>query len=501
MDEDDAISIDAREMAPGSAYKDMFNNREDLARIGGLSVGIPGELKGLYELYKLHGSKNLTWQQLIQPVIDLTNNGWIVGEVFDKVLKLYTKTYAPGIFNKQDWSFVYNDETGELLSEGDLMKRPSLSHTLSLVAQNGSDAIFYDSEGPIVKSIVEKIQEKGGILTKSDFSKYKIRVEKALITENFTHDNYKIFTSNGASSGAALAAGLNIMNSFNDLNGFDSTAEDFKPIESHRLIETMKWMASVRSNFGDLNIYSKNQSEIEEHWKRYKKFLKPEWSFEINSKINDNYTLPSWKDYEPAYQANNPHGTAHFSIIDKDNNAVAMTTTINLIFGSSIHDPDTGIILNDQMDDFSIPTSPNAFGLQPSIYNYIEPFKRPLSSSSPTIIINSISNKPDLIIGAAGGSKITTCVVQAIIRNYHYKMDLLNVIAAPRLHHQLLPEIVSIEEPLIKYELVDELIKKGHEIELVPHATAMNGIRYNVQEQCWEAVSDYWRKRGEAYGY
>lgn len=484
--DEDAISIDAREMAPEESYKDMFNDNPNAARVGGLAVATPGELKGLYTLFSKHGSGKLTWKELLDPVVDLCFDGWQVSEVFSLAVRGQEELFQK--FDPIEWGFLF--QNGKLVSKGDWIRRPQLGKTLHAIARNGSDAMFYDPEGPIVEAMVNSVKSHGGILKKSDFGKYQVRVEPALSSKNFTENGYQIFTSHGASAGMALVAGLNLLNQLPTEDAFD-----MQPLSSHRLIETMKWMSSVRSNLGDVSVYSTNKTEILEHEQRYAQFYDPKWARETSKYIFDNRTLP-WQDYHPAYQQNTNHGTAHFSIVDSDGGAVSMTTTVNLLFGSAIHDPVTGVIFNDEMDDFSIPNSPNAFGLEPSIYNYIEPFKRPLSSCAPSIV--ALEGMPDFVIGAAGGSRITTAILQAITRNYHYGMDMLDIIAFPRLHHQLLPEVVFIEKPEDGV-LVSGLEEKGHSVEMISHLTAMNGIK-RVGDK-WHAVSDFWRKEGEADGY
>lgn len=505
FDEIDAITIDAREMAPGKSHKKMFDNGHEIdSKIDGLSIGIPGELKGLYNLYKLHGSGLLTWEELILPVANLAKTGWEVNELLSIAINVQ-KDYI--LNHKDDWSFVIKDPiSGELLQKGDIISRPNYANTLVKIAMNGSDANFYDSNSEIVKNICKITKKRGGILEPIDFEHYKVIIEPALKLENFTNDGLTVYTSSGASSGLALITGLRLLDTFtkrdaltNKDNDIDKEEKysDFRGTSTHRLIETMKWMASVRSNLGDIE-YSNDESLRKKHNERYNKFKTQEWIDKTINKYNDNSTLPSWKDYEPAYQPNDPHGTSHFSVVDKYGNAVSMTTTVNLLFGSMVHDPITGIVLNDEMDDFSIESTPNFFDLQPSIYNYIEPYKRPLSSCSPTIIFNTQKNKPELVVGAAGGSRITSAVLQAIIRIYHYKLSILETTAFPRIHHQLLPDIVYIENPT-RGEIVDELIAKGHKIEMTPQRTAMNGIK--IDEEFVYAQSDYWRKLGRADGY
>jgi gamma-glutamyltranspeptidase/glutathione hydrolase len=246
----------------------------------------------------------------------------------------------------------------------------------------------------------------------------------------------------------------------------------------------MKWMASGRSRLGD-PFDTINNNEL---------ITSEEWVEMVQSNIHDNYTLNHWKDYKPAYEPNEPHGTTHFSVVDDQHNAVSMTSTVNLLFGCLVHDVETDIVLNNEMDDFSIPGRSNAFGVSPSVHNFIKPGKRPLSSTVPTIVVNELG-KPDLVIGAAGGSRITTAVFQAIVRIYSYGFPLLETLSYPRLHHQLLPNVIE-HEIMVGHDILGSLQEKGHEtLEQAPK-TAMNAIRRWQGE--WHAVSDYWRKRGEA---
>jgi gamma-glutamyltranspeptidase / glutathione hydrolase / leukotriene-C4 hydrolase len=239
---------------------------------------------------------------------------------------------------------------------------------------------------------------------------------------------------------------------------------------------------------------------------------RPDQMFKIQSKafaaslranISTSQTYP-WEYYNPKYNIPENHGTTHISVIDQDGMAVSLTSTINLIFGSRLHDPMTGIILNDEMDDFSQVNNSNAFRLAPSLYNYIKPFKRPLSSSVPTIVLSPHSGEVELVLGASGGSRILTAVLDAIIKYIDWQMDLLNVVESPRLHHQLLPDRISMEKGYGK-DVIDYLKSAGHVIEEYPkkNATAEIQIVRKLEKENgdvkFQAVSDS-RKNGIAAG-
>jgi gamma-glutamyltranspeptidase/glutathione hydrolase len=480
------ISIDAREMAPGAAYVNMFKGREEKSKYGGLASGIPGELKGLWTLYKLHGSGNIEWKDLVIPIADLIEKGWKI----DKRLEFALQAQLPAFkYFRKDWDFVFKGNTNDLLEEGDIIRRPALAKTLRYVATHGAPA-FYDSKDYIARSLAAKVQEWEGLITPEDFDMYDVVVENALKLENFTNENLTVYSANGASSGLALISGLSILNQLND---FGKT--DYTPIDTHRLVEVMKWMAATRSYLGDVGIYNSNQTQLIDKNQRYNKFLSQDYINDVISKVNDNQTY-KWEMYNPAYEPNDPHGTSSLSVADKDGNAVVLTTTINLLFGSCIHDPETGIIMNNEMDDFSVPHTKNAFGLHPSVYNYIQPYKRPLSSSAQSIIVDK-DNNLELIIGAAGGSRITNAILQGIVRIFFQGKDLTNTIANPRIHHQLLPDNIYFEYP-INSGLVDALESKGHKIEFTLPQSAMNAIR--VSDDSMWGQSDWWRKFGVAVG-
>ncbi|ODQ83080.1 hypothetical protein BABINDRAFT_159541 [Babjeviella inositovora NRRL Y-12698] len=475
-----AVSFDAREVAPQAAHRDMYKDHEHLSQFGGLAVAIPGELQGLYELYRMHTSGVLSWADLIAPVTALCHEGFVASNILE-----FAASRDSDVFFelKEYWGWIFRGD--RLVREGEIVTRPELGKTLLLIAANGSSAIFYDPEGPIVPSLVELSRKFGGIITKDDFANYSVRIEPALETNYLDH---AVYTTNGASSGPVLISGLNVLNGYGSQNN-----GDFSLVPSHRMIETFKYMAAVRSNLGDVVDWDHQEQKVRQE--RTAKFSTPEWAREVRHNISDSRTLP-WQEYNSAYRVAENHGTASFSIVDSYNNSVAMTSTVNLLFGSMLHDPVTGVILNNEMDDFSIPDTTNAFGLKPVIYNFISPRRRPLSSMSPTIVTNS-DGTPDLVIGAAGGSRITTAILQAIVRTYSYNLPLLETIAFPRLHHQLFPEEVYVEEP-VSQEFIAGLEARGHKVSVIDHLTAMNGIR--KAEDGWIGVSDWWRKRGCASG-
>lgn len=485
--DDETISIDARETAPLKAHKFMYEHFPLLAQFGGLAVAVPGELAGLFELHKSHGSGNFSWAELIEPVVELNRNGWAAEEIWISSLHRIHKDLLQRVpLLKDKWDFIFKND-GKIVDTGDWITRPTYANTLELIAKNGSSAIFYDPHGPIAPRLSLRASECGGVVTPDDFAAYKPEIEKALRYKfDAEGDNFELATTGGVSSGLALIAGLN----------FYSVLEKLAPdigLSAHRLLEAMKWTASVRSNLGDHNATFFQGLVL--------RFSSQEWVQNLlkQGKYSDNTTF-LWDHYEPKFQLTEPKGTSHFLVVDANGGAVSMTTTVNLIFGSLVYDNETGVILNDEMDDFSMPGTSNAFNLTPSIYNFIGPGKRPLSLTTPTIIKKN--GEFFMLIGAAGGSRIVTAVLQAIVRSIYEKLPLLQTILYPRLHHQLIPEFVMVEDVEMFDQsdpgVVKQLELRNHTLYESGALTAMNAIK-RVGD-AWEGVSDHWRKRGIAAG-
>ncbi|KAG5360630.1 Gamma-glutamyltransferase [Yarrowia sp. B02] len=553
------LSFDFRETAPHGASKDMFQDDPKKAQFGGLAVATPGEVSGLYEAYVRYSSGLLSWKELFEPVIELNKRGWLVDKAFELALEVTEESLDD--YGAGDWSWVYRDDSAPAesadsssadsskacssrnadstcrtrLKSGDLLARRALAETLTLIANNGSSAIFYDPEGPIAPKLVDAINKAGGVASLKDFENYKTTISKPIRGEFYDRE---VLVADNPSSGPALVVGLNIIDeldkkSRNDKSrdlprdqglltktvswfksGFwfsqqshaqddsafsavfpfvsdvTSLQRDSNPISNQRLVEAMKYTSSARTELGDPADISND--------KRIDYLLTSAWTDACVSNISDWKTHP-WEDYQPAYEVADSAGTAHFSILDKNGMAVAMTTTVNLLFGSLVYDSATGVILNSEMDDFSIPSRDNAYELRPSIYNYIAPGKRPLSSTTPTIVFNKQTGHVELVIGAAGGSRIVTAVLQAIVRKYSYGLSLLQTIAFPRLHHQLIPEVAYIEIGGRK-SIGEALRRRGHGVEYWIPRSVMNAISREENGDI-HAVADYWRKGGGSDGY
>ncbi|KAI1794183.1 gamma-glutamyltranspeptidase [Ganoderma leucocontextum] len=429
----DVFAVDFRETAPALSNRTMYVDNPLASRWGGLAVGVPGELRGLEEAHRRWGS--LPWKTLVKPAADLAK-GWPVPTELARRLQMFSTL----MLNEPDWRAVFAPE-GRLLREGEIIRRTNLSRTLKAIAEEGPDAFY---KGPIADAIIEKVRTTGGILTHDDLEGYKVQVLRAL---QGTYHGRKIYTPHAPTSGPILQHMLNLMEHYDDLVKDGRTV-----LNAHRSVEAMKFGFAARTWIGDPAFHN-NLSRVHE-------IPTKEYSDKIFPSITDESThTPEY--YNPMYDVVVDHGTSHSSVVDKNGMAVSLTTTVNLIFGSAVMDPVTGVILNDEMDDFSTPGTPNAFGLYPSPFNYPEPGKRPLSSTVPTIMEHE-DGSFFLAIGGSGGSRIFPAIFQVLL-NLDWGMDVSAAIEYGRLHDQLFPTMVDADD-ILPPALLDGLRAKGHNV-------------------------------------
>jgi gamma-glutamyltranspeptidase/glutathione hydrolase len=473
-----STTIDFREKAPSSAHRDMYldstgNPLTKLSQEGATSVGVPGSVEGLIYAHKKYGK--LKFKEVIKPAIKLAKNGFKLS--FDLV-KSINSNYEN--FIKYESSKKIFTKNGEKFQEGDLFVQKDLARTLELIKKYGRKGFY---EGRIAELIVNQIQKFGGYITLEDLKNYHCVERKPVIG---FYRGYKIISMGPPSSG-----GVAIIQALNILENLDLKKEDYQSSKYiHYLIETLKRVYFDRAEYlGDSDfVYVPVQ-----------KLISKEYARKLFEQINPEKATNFEEVNTTSAFGFESLETTHYSVIDKDGNAVSVTTTINSSYGSSIVVEGAGFLLNNEMDDFSIkPGVQNQFGLIGKEANAIAPNKRMLSSMTPTIILKD--NKPFLILGSPGGSMIITSVLQVILNIIDFKMDLFHAVSFPRIHHQYVPELVYYEDYALSEDAIKKLEEYGHQLKKRNYIGWINAIMVDEQNKFYFGMSDP-RGYGLAMGY
>lgn len=453
--------IDYRETAPGAAFRDLYlrNGKADthLSQNGALASGIPGVTAGLLTALETFGT--FPRQKLLLRPIEMAKKG----------VYFSTNTEKAAIsrwpqMNPEAQRILGCGKTDTPCAGGQRLKQPDLARVLETISQKGRKGFY---EGWVAQKIVEGIQKGGGIFTLADLAHYSPKFREPLLGR---FGDAEIITMPPPSSGGIVL--LQILNYLERAktsgilgNGFSS------PNSLHALLHAMSLAYADRAEFlGDPDFVN----------------------VPLASLLSSSYLDSRWKTFAPN-RAEIPESagklpeethlqTTHFSVIDRFGNAVAITTTVNDNFGSAFVPPGTGIVMNNEMDDFSIsPGTPNLFGLVGGEANSIAPLKRPLSSMTPTIIRDSLGNNR-IIIGAAGGPRIISSVLQTLFNRLHYGMSLADSVAAPRVHHSWKPRSVRIERFGFPHEVRTELEKLGYTLEEVGHLAVVHALERTEED-------------------
>jgi len=443
----ETIAIDFRERAPRRATRDMFLRDgkavPELSRGGPLAVAVPGLVAGLVEVQQRYGTKPLA--EVMEPAIRLADEGFPIYTQLAEAITYRAKLL--GAFPATRAIYFREDRP---LGQGDLLIQKDLARTLREIAAQGKDAFY---RGRVAKALVEEMRARGGLITQEDLDSYRVISRTPLIG---SFHAAQIHAMPPPSSGGVL-----IVQMLNVLAGFPLPQIGFHtPQAIHLLAETLRLAFRDRARYlGDPDFAPVPLDTL----------LSADYATSQRAKIDLAKAKPSEAvPVEPAGKIEST-STTHLSVLDKDGNAVATTQTVNLFFGSGVMVPGTGVLLNDEMDDFSAqPDSPNAFGLLGNTdANAIAPRKTPLSSMSPTIVTRN--GKVVLIAGSPGGSRIISATLQVLLNVLVYKMSLPEAMFAPRIHHQWFPDELQIEvQPESRPEgLVEALQQKGHKVTLL----------------------------------
>ncbi|XP_022163029.1 gamma-glutamyltranspeptidase 1-like [Myzus persicae] len=467
-------SINARETAPAAANTDMFVNEPTKSMYGGLAVAVPGALKGYSAIYNLYGG-GVRWETLFDPTIKLCEEGITISDHLHYSLRFDEKL----IHNDTMLRNIFIDEnSGYLKSAGDTYKLPKLAETLKIIAIEGVKAIY---NGSLTSKLVHDLRKANGIITNKDFADYKVEIEESF-SVNLT-SGHTIHLGPPPGSGIILAYILRILDGI-------LPAPDVG-LDEHRLVEAFKFGYGERSHLGDHQFV--NVSEI------YNKVSSDSFIESIRNKILDNFTSLDPRYYGGDFYTPEDHGTANIVVTDSMGNTVVCTSTVNTFFGSGFVSPSTGIIFNNQMNDFSTPGVTNFYGIPSSPTNYIKPGKRPMSSMCPTIFTDA---NGDFVLGAgaAGGSKITLTTAYMAAHKLWYNNTLKEVLDKPRIYHQLVPMEILYEHRTTK-SVLQKLKDIGHPVSLVNYTkcSAASAISKSATGMI-EAMSDF-RRPGNTSGY
>ncbi|XP_075744456.1 scoloptoxin SSD14-like isoform X2 [Rhipicephalus microplus] len=466
----------ARETAPANATEEMFGENKTASIRGGLAVAVPGELRGYKALHDEYG--RLPWRHLFNKSILLARCGFPIGFHLAMALK-YGQTVNSSLANETRRAFV-NNITGKVLQKGEILIQEDLAKTLEGVANQG---VNYFYEGDIAKELVDKVNEWGGVMTTDDLKNYTVRWEKPVNTT--FQGNYTLFSVPPPGSGPVLAYILGIMDKFRSEN--ESCLPD-NITTLHRIIESFKFGYAKRAELGDMAYV--NCSELVTN------MTSSSFAEAAKTKINDSCTYNDPEYYGFVNEsAPKDSGTAHITFYGKDGITISVSSSINYYFGSLVRTK-SGILLNNQMDDFSRPGKPNIYGLAPSSANFIVPGKRPMSSMAPMVIVDA-EGKVQLAMGGTGGSLITSGIALVTVRAMWQGYNIKQAIDERRLHHQLIPNVLEVE-PGFPEDYIEELRKLGH---VVKNRTGRFNVILGIQKNGERilANSDY-RKGGAVDG-
>jgi gamma-glutamyltranspeptidase / glutathione hydrolase len=437
------IAIDYREKAPLAATRDMFideNGEPDSnkSRFSYQAVGVPGTVAGMVLALEKYGTISL--ERALQPAIELAENGFPVDEDLRASLIFAKKQMQAHRASKE----IFYKSDGSLYEAGEILVQKDLAKSLKLLAKEGKNAFY---RGEIAEKIAAEMKANNGLITQEDLGKYQPVIRQPI---KGNYRGYQIYSMPPPSSGGVhLVQMLNILEKFPLRSLGQNSAQTI-----HLMVETMKLAYADRFQYmGDTDFVKVPIARL----------ISKSYGNLLQQKIDPNQAIPSEKIL-PGKIEQQPEGTqtTHYSVVDRYGNVVANTYTLNFSFGTGITVPGTGILLNNEMDDFTAkPGASNAFGLVGGEANAIAPEKRMLSSMTPTIVMKD--DKPFLVTGSPGGSRIITIVLQIISNVIDHQMNIAEATNAVRVHHQWYPDELQVEKDL-NQDTIRLLKQKGHNV-------------------------------------
>jgi gamma-glutamyltranspeptidase / glutathione hydrolase len=449
------VAIDYRETAPAATTRDIFlgaDGKPDIAksRDSALGIGVPGTVAGLSVALDKYGSGKFSLADLVKPGIAIAANGMVITDDSADTLPDWHKRLAKWPSSAK----IFSRADGTSLREGDTLVQGDLAAALTAILEQGPRGFY---EGPVAEKLVKSIGEAGGIMTLDDLKSYQPMIRSPV---RGSYRGYDIVSMPQPSSG-----GVVLLETLNILEGFamHDMAQGSAP-SLHVMIEAMKRAYADRARYlGDPAFVNAPIAAL----------VAKDYAAKQRLSIDLNRATP-WTDALSALPPREGSNTTHFSVVDSRGNAVSNTYTLNFSYGVGLVAEGTGVLLNNELDDFTAaPGASNAYGLVGFEANLPGPGKRPLSSMAPTIVLKD--GKPVLVTGSPGGSRIISTVLQVIVNVLDYQMDVAAAVAAPRLHHQWLPDEVRVERGFADDTLA-ALKAMGHVIVVPLGQTSANSI-------------------------
>lgn len=474
-------AVDFREMAPRMASKKMYLDKngnviKGKSLTGAYAVGTPGLVAGVLEVHKKYGK--LPLGVVLKPAIDLAEKGFPVYPALHEAIKAEKDRLCK--FRASKKIFLHNNCSP--LRVGTILKQKHLANTLRLIAKNGKDGFY---KGFVADKIVEYQKETGGLIRHSDLRNYKVKNRKPVEGKFKGH---KIVSMPSPSSG-----GTHVIEILNILEGYDLKSMGLQSAKAIHLTSTAMQIA-----FADRAAYM-GDSDFVNNKDALTTLVTKNYAKKMRSKINQDKAVKSKSfpaDMDKILKESDH--TTHFTIMDGEGNVVTSTQTINGWFGSAMVTPETGIVMNNEMDDFATKVgAANLFGAVGGQYNLVHPRKRPLSSMSPTIVFDK-DDKPLMALGTPSGTRILTCVMQTILNSLEHELPLWEAVAATRYHHQWAPEEIRIGPPYFSKEVEDELKSMGHKINHKGLGCKIQAVK-REDDGTLHGVSDP-REEGMAFG-
>jgi gamma-glutamyltranspeptidase/glutathione hydrolase len=465
-----AYALDFRETAPASATRDMYLGADGKptreSRDGPRSVGVPGSIAGLWEAWHTLGSKRKTWAELLAPAVALADGGFVVDEAFDKTIAVVQARLA-----KNAASAALFLPGGAPPPLGTTWRDPDLAGVLRRVAEQGP-AGFY--EGPVADAVVRSTKDAGGLVTLEDLKGYRARWRAPM---EYDYRGRHVIGMPPPSSGGLTMAMIGHI-----LEGWDLRALGWHSASQvHLAVEAMRRAFAARNaKLGDPDFVTNPVSEL----------MSDAWAQQQRSTLRLDRATPTADLFPSLAAARAPEGphTTHLAVVDSEGGAVALTTTLNMWFGSGVTVGGEGFVLNDEMDDFaSVPGIANAFGLVQGEPNAIAPGKRMLSSMSPTIVLGA-DGEVELVLGAAGGSRIITTAFQELSNAIDFGMNADDAVRAPRFHQQDWPDVVLLEPHALTNDTLVALEKLGHQTQESEHIADAPAI--GRAGQLWQGAAE-----------